>query len=105
MERLLRVAKAGLNHLMRLLAAEEPGITTIALRPGVVDTAMQALIRAEGPQAMTPATSAAFRELKATGRLLDPSVPAGKIAWLALRAPSDLSGVFLDVDDPRIGKA
>ena len=99
------VAKAGLNHLTRLLAAEEPNITTVALRPGVVDTAMQALIRAEGPQAMTPETSAAFRELKATDRLLDPAVPAGKIAWLALQAPSDLSGAFLDVDDPRIGKA
>ena len=99
------VAKAGLNHLTRLLAAEEPDITTVALRPGVVDTAMQALIRAEGSQAMAPETSAAFRELKATGRLLDPAVPAGKIAWLALQAPSDLSGAFLDYDDPRIGKA
>jgi NAD(P)-dependent dehydrogenase (short-subunit alcohol dehydrogenase family) len=99
------VAKAGLTHLTRLLAAEEPHITTVALRPGVVDTAMQAQIRAEGAKAMTPGKSAAFRELKATGQLLDPVVPAGKIAWLALRSPSSLSGSFVDYDDPRIGDA
>jgi NAD(P)-dependent dehydrogenase (short-subunit alcohol dehydrogenase family) len=99
------VAKAGLTHLTRLLAAEEPDITTVALRPGVVDTAMQALIRAEGAKAMNPEKCAAFQELKATGQLLDPAVPAGKIAWLALHAPSALSGAFLDFDDPRLGKA
>ena len=96
------IAKGGLTHLTRLLAAEEPGITTVALRPGVVDTAMQALIRAEGGKAMTPEKTAYFRELKATGQLLAPQVPAGKIAWLALHAPPDLSGTFLDYDDPRI---
>lgn len=99
------VAKAGLTHLTRLIAAEEPDITTVALRPGVVDTAMQDLIRAEGAKAMTPEKSASFRELKETGRLLDPAVPAGKIAWLALQAPPALSGFFLDYDDPRLGDA
>jgi len=97
------VAKAGGIHLTRLLAAEEPDITTVALRPGVVDTDMQALIRAEGAKAMNPEKRASFLELKATGQLLDPAVPARKIAWLALNAPSALSGAFLDYDDPRIG--
>ncbi len=97
------VAKAGLTHLTRLLAAEEPDITTVALRPGVVDTAMQAKIRKEGAGAMAAAKAAYFHQLKADGRLLDPMVPAGKIAWLAIAAPPDLTGEFLDYDDPRIG--
>lgn len=97
------VAKAGLTHLTRLLAAEEPDITTVALRPGVVNTAMQTLIRTEGPDVMTPAKTAHFRQLKEEHKLLDPAIPAGKIAWLALDAPPALSGMFLDYDDPRIG--
>lgn len=96
------IAKGGLTHLTRLLAAEEPDITTVALRPGVVDTAMQALIRAEGDRAMTTEKAAYFRDLKETGQILEPDVPAGKIAWLALHAPPALSGAFLDYDDPRI---
>jgi NAD(P)-dependent dehydrogenase (short-subunit alcohol dehydrogenase family) len=99
------VAKAGLTHLTRLLAAEEPDITTLALRPGVVDTAMQTFIRAEGAKAMTPEKCAYFLQLKESGQLLDPAVPAGKIAWLALQAPPALSGQFIDYDDPRLGDA
>ena len=38
-------AKAALNHLTRILAAEEPSIISLAVRPGVVDTEMQAYIR------------------------------------------------------------
>lgn len=97
------VAKAGVTHLTRLLAAEEPDITTVALRPGVVDTAMQTMIRAEGPRAMTPERTAYFAQLKEKNQLLDPAIPAAKLAWLALDAPSALSGQFLDYDDPRIG--
>jgi len=96
------VAKAGLTHLTRLLAVEEPDITTVALRPGVVDTAMQAKIRQEGAGAMAAEKAAYFQQLKADGQLLDPMVPAGRIAWLAIAAPPDLTGEFLDYDDPRI---
>lgn len=97
------VAKAGLTHLTRLLAAEEADITTLALRPGVVDTAMQAQIREQGVAAMNPEKADYFQRLKSEGQLLDPAVPARKIAWLALEAPPALSGVFLDYDDPQIG--
>ena len=99
------VAKAGLIHLTRLLAAEEPDITSVALRPGVVDTGMQTLIRKEGPDVMTPARITHFKQLKEQDQLLDPAVPAEKMTWLALKAPPALSGMFLDYDDPRIGNA
>ena len=98
------VAKAAVTHLTRLLAAEEPRIVAVALRPGVVDTAMQAQIREEGAAAMNPEKSAYFQRLKAQGELLDPDVPARAIAWLALSAPPALSGRFLDYDDPHIGE-
>jgi hypothetical protein len=52
---------------------------------------------------MTAERSAYFAQLKEKNQLLDPDIPAGKIAWLALDAPPALSGMFLDYDDPRIG--
>lgn len=99
------VAKAALTHFTRLLAAEEPGITSVALRPGVVDTAMQALIRRAGPAVMTAAKSTYFQALKDRGELLDVDVPARAAAWLALSAPAALSGMFVDYDDPRLAEA
>jgi hypothetical protein len=64
---------------------------------------MQTMIRSEGPRAMTPERSIYFAQLKEKGELLDPAIPAAKLAWLALDAPPALSGMFLDYDDPRIG--
>ena len=37
-----------MNHFASTLAVEEPEITSIAIRPGVVDTDMQGVLRAEG---------------------------------------------------------
>ncbi|MFY9942320.1 MAG: SDR family NAD(P)-dependent oxidoreductase [Desulfobacterales bacterium] len=93
-------SKAALNHFTRVLAAEEPDVTSVAVRPGVVDTAMQALIRRQGPRVMPAEQAAFYRRLKAEGRLEPPRIPARAIAWLALQAPSGWSGKFLDYDDP-----
>jgi NAD(P)-dependent dehydrogenase (short-subunit alcohol dehydrogenase family) len=95
-------AKAALTHLTAVLAVEEPRITAVALRPGVIDTAMQALIRREGPEAMDPEKAAYFRQLKQDGRLEPSWMPARSAAWLALHAPKELSGRFVEYDDPRI---
>ncbi len=99
------VAKAALTHFTRQLAVEEPAIVSVALRPGVVDTAMQALIRRSGPQAMTDELNAYFQGLKVKGALLPADVPARAVAWLALSAPPALSGQFIDYDDPRLSTA
>jgi len=96
------VAKAGLTHLTRLLAAEEPDITTVALRPGVVDTAMQATIRRDGPGAMTVERVAYFQNLKDRGELLAPEAPGRIAGWLALHAPREWSGELIEWDDPRL---
>ncbi len=95
-------AKAGLTHLTRVLAAEYPEITAVSIRPGVVDTRMQAEIRKNGEAGMTDEAVAGFRRLKADGALEPPAVPARAIAWLALKAPADWSGRFLDYDDPAV---
>ena len=95
-------SKAALNQFTSVLAAEEPLVTTVAVRPGVVDTSMQALIRREGPEKMPAEQIAYYRNLKTDGRLEPPEVPARSIAWLALQAPHSLSGHFVSYDDPRI---
>ena len=53
-------AKAALNQFSRVLAAEEPDLTVIAVRPGVVDTRMQELLRSEGPEKMPPEQAAYY---------------------------------------------
>ena len=95
-------AKAGLTHLTRVLAAEHPEITAVAIRPGVVDTRMQTEIRERGDGGMTAEAVAGFRRLEADGELEPPAVPGRAIAWLALKAPADWSGRFLDYDDPAV---
>lgn len=96
------VAKAGLLQMTRVVAAEVPEVVAVSLRPGVVDTGMQALIRQRGPEGMTPEQVDYFRSLKEEGRLQPPEIPARSAAWLALHAPREWSGELLEHDDPRL---
>lgn len=97
-------SKAGLNHFNRCLAAEEPEITTLAFRPGVVDTAMQTLIRAKGADGMPENEHARFVRYKEKGQLRDPEYVGRVIAALALQAPPEWSGEFLDIGEERVQK-
>ncbi len=98
-------SKAALNHFTRILALEEPSVVVIAVRPGVVDTAMQAILREKGSGALPPEQAAYYRNLKEQGVLEPPWVPGRSIAWLALHAPASLSGAFVDYNDPQIAGA
>jgi NAD(P)-dependent dehydrogenase (short-subunit alcohol dehydrogenase family) len=95
-------SKAALIQFSRVLAEEEPSLTVLAFGPGMADTAMHALIRREGPKAMGPEQVAYYQSLKTEGKLEPPAVPARSMAWLALHAPHDWSGQFLNYDDPKI---
>ena len=95
-------SKAALVQFTRVLAAEEPSLTVLAVRPGVVDTEMQALVRREGNKAMSPEQMAYYQSLKTEGGLEPPSVPARSLAWLSLHAPRDWSGQLLNYDDSQI---
>jgi NAD(P)-dependent dehydrogenase (short-subunit alcohol dehydrogenase family) len=94
--------KAALNHFTRVLAAEEKDVTALTVRPGVVDTDMQAVLRDDADNAMPADQIAYYRQLKERRELEPPEIPARAIAWLALHAPREFSGKFLNYDDPRI---
>ncbi len=95
-------AKAALNHFTRVLAAEEPHIVAISLRPGVVDTAMQQAIREDGAQGMAPDSHQRFRQYHERGELLPPEAPGRALAALALAAAPEWSGEFMAWDDERV---
>ena len=95
-------AKAGLNQFTRVLAAEEPELTAVAVRPGVVDTHMQALLRTMGPQKMPLEQAKYYLDLKTRGQLEPAMIPARSIAWMVLHAPHQWSGSFMSYDEPHI---
>jgi NAD(P)-dependent dehydrogenase (short-subunit alcohol dehydrogenase family) len=95
-------AKAALHQFSRVLALEEPEVASISLRPGVVDTEMQALIREQGADGMPAESHARFVRLHTAGELLPPEAPGRALALLALYAPHEWSGEFIQWDDERI---
>ncbi|KAJ1875241.1 hypothetical protein H4R99_000821 [Coemansia sp. RSA 1722] len=96
------MGKAALNMLTQVLAVEEPEIVAVALRPGVVATDMQALIRNEGAAAMLPEQHKKFNHLHMSDSLLPPERPALAIAKLAVSAQKKHSGMFYSWDSPEI---
>ncbi|KAJ3126906.1 hypothetical protein HK100_010025 [Physocladia obscura] len=96
-------SKAALNMVVRVLALELPHVVSVAVRPGVVDTDMQAALRlAENRDAMGQDNLDYFTALHADAKLLSPDLPAKAIARLVLNAPKELSGEFINWNDPRL---
>ncbi|CAE7213639.1 hypothetical protein PTNB85_07025 [Pyrenophora teres f. teres] len=94
--------KAVLNHLAATLAVEEPNITTISIRPGVVDTEMQREIREVHAESMSEKDREKFSGLKTSGGLLRPEQPGHVIAKLAVAEGDEIkgfSGRFLSWND------
>jgi NAD(P)-dependent dehydrogenase (short-subunit alcohol dehydrogenase family) len=96
------LAKGAVNQLTRMITAEEPGITSISFRPGVVDTEMQATIRHKGRGGMPDEVYARFVGYHQQGELLPPRTPGCVLAVLALHAPAEWSGAFLSWDEPEV---
>ena len=94
--------KAGLNMLTRVLAEEEPAVTTIAVKPGVIDTQMQAAVRASGKAGMPEESYAYFVSLVEKGKLLPPDVPGKAIAFLALNTPHEWTGECLSLFEEKV---
>jgi NAD(P)-dependent dehydrogenase (short-subunit alcohol dehydrogenase family) len=97
-------AKAGLDHLMRNLAAEinDRGlpIRVHALYPGIVDTAMQEKVRNISEERFPQA--AKFRAYHEDGWLRPPQEPGMLIWWLATPMAADLHGRAASIDDATI---
>ncbi|KAI4249150.1 MAG: hypothetical protein L6R40_000608 [Gallowayella cf. fulva] len=89
-------SKAAMNHLNLTLAAEEPSLTSISVRPGVVDTQMQIDIREVHSALMDEKDVTKFRNLHQQGQLVKPEQPGRVIAKLAVGAQKQLSGQFLE---------
>lgn len=88
-------SKAALNHLAMTISVEEPQVTTISIRPGVVDTQMQQELRETYASHMQEKDAAKFLGFHKEGKLLRPEKPGNVIAKLVLHGPKALSGRFL----------
>ncbi len=82
-----------MNHLALTLSVEEPDIISIAIRPGTVDTEMQAEIRAQ--TTMDAKDLEKFSRKHEEGTLLRPDQPGNVMARLAVGAKKEFSGKFL----------
>lgn len=92
-------SKAALNSLCRTLAAEEPEITAVALRPGVVDTPMQAELIADAKGQMSDKDYQRFVDIHAQKKLVPPAYSGHVLAALAVKAEKSLSGQFVNYSD------
>lgn len=90
--------KAGLAMLTRSLHLEygDQGIRAFGLAPGVVDTAMQGVIRASGINPVSQLPRASLAPADQPGRAL---------AWLCTAAADPLIGQELDIRDPDLRAA
>jgi benzil reductase ((S)-benzoin forming) len=88
--------KAGLDHLSRALALEEPGVGVVSLAPGVIDTDMQVQLRGADP-ARFPEQSR-FQGLKDDGQLQTAEASAQAIVRFLMR-PDFGKTVISDIRD------
>ncbi|KAK6532267.1 hypothetical protein TWF281_006459 [Arthrobotrys megalospora] len=92
-------SKAALNHFNQTLALEEPDVTTVAIRPGVVDTDMQTALREVHGKVMKPEEHAKFLNLKKNGGIVKPEDVGAVLGNLGMRMEKGLSGKFLNWND------
>ncbi|KAL6231875.1 hypothetical protein BDW75DRAFT_233255 [Aspergillus navahoensis] len=90
--------KAAMNHLALSLGEEEPDVTSISIRPGMVDTEMQRELREDHATTLEPQVHSKFTTVHKEGKLLKPEQPGHVMAKLVLDAPKELSGKFLSAN-------
>lgn len=88
--------KAGLDHLSRALALEEPGVGVVSLAPGVIDTDMQIQLRGADPARFPEQTR--FQGLKDGGQLQTAEATAAAIVRFLLQ-PDFGKTVVADIRD------
>lgn len=92
-------SKAAMNHLVQDLGQEERDVTSVAVKPGVVDTDMQRAIREQHGAFMDPLEYARFSGLYERNELNKPEIVAQVIGRLTLQAEKEFSGKFIDWQD------
>lgn len=88
------VAKAGLDHVTRILAEELMGynIQVNGLDPGIMDTAMQDEVRGLGPRALGEEVYREFVSMKESGGLKQPRQAARLAVFLASGESDGVTG-------------
>lgn len=84
-----------MNHLAGQLACEEPEVTTISVRPGVVDTKMQQDVREIHSAGMAEKDKDKFLGMHKNNQLLRPEQPGHVIANMAIDPPKTLNGKYM----------
>lgn len=97
-------SKAAINHLAKTLAVEEKDVTSVSIRPGIVDSDMQKEIREVHHDLMDEKDQQKFTTAHAEGKLLKPEQPGNVIARLVVAADKNLSGQFLSWDDEALSQ-
>lgn len=97
-------SKAGLEAMTRVAALEvgEWGVHLNVVRPGIVDTEMQAEIRSSTEEQFGRDNLEKYRSYKERGVLRDPNDPARLILWVLSPEAEDLNGQVLAIDDPEV---
>lgn len=98
-------AKAGVDHLTRVMAAEvrTHNIQVNCVYPGLVDTKLAEKIRISPvTEAIAAETTGRFLSYQAKGMLRRPEEPAQLILWLASPFADDITGQILNIDDPEV---
>ncbi|OQD73632.1 hypothetical protein PENDEC_c014G05747 [Penicillium decumbens] len=94
--------KAAMNSLAMTLGNEEPDVTSVSIRPGIVDTDMQRELRDDHGSNMSTDMHSKFTTIHKNGKLLKPEQPGHVMAKLVLDAPKEISGKFLSWDDKEL---
>jgi NAD(P)-dependent dehydrogenase (short-subunit alcohol dehydrogenase family) len=97
-------AKGGVEVLTKVLALEvgPRGVHVNAVRPGIVDTAMQAEIRESPEEEFGRENRERFRGYRERGLLRPPEDAARLILWLLSAEAEGLNGEVLAIDDPEV---
>ena len=84
-----------MNQLAAQIACEEPDVTTLSIRPGVVDTDMQKNLREVHSAVMAKKDNEKFMGLYESNQLLRPEQPGHVMAKMALDPPKSMSGKYV----------
>lgn len=91
---LYAATKAAMNSFAMSLGAEEPDVTSVSIRPGMVDTEMQRALREDHGTSLDAEMHSKFTGVHKDGKLLKPEQPGHVMAKLVLDAPKEISGRF-----------
>jgi NAD(P)-dependent dehydrogenase (short-subunit alcohol dehydrogenase family) len=89
-----------MNNFAMSLGAEEPDVTSVSIRPGMVDTEMQRELREDHATNLDAEMHSKFTGVHKDGKLLKPEQPGHVMAKLVLDAPKEISGHFYSYVEP-----